>query len=400
MFQRKYILYYSSLFLISLSVASTQIEAASPMNLGADIPWQSSGNSDVANISSAFNAARRSEENQLGLKNNSLGTLRMPTQTTWNGLTDDAKALYLINAERTARASSGSGVIGLPLAGIERRVDLVAQSYANVLLKNNATGHYQPSGNASVDNPVNRLDKRIKSSCREFLARSENLAYFWTASTEPVGQANIDLPIEKAIYNWIYADAGSNWGHRETALLQDETLSDQGEPYGYKNNNGSNRHEGFLGIHRIGSKNYIHPSLVSQPYHYGEVIVMNIYDSVSTSAAKQAKCGYNIMLSTDTFKPLNSNLNRAPRAFADRIRVKSGKTVRINVLNNDKDIDGQIISLNNFTKPANGTVVRTGQALKYTAPQGFSGTDTFFYRIKDTKGAKSARARVTVVVSP
>ncbi|MCB1637712.1 MAG: hypothetical protein KDI15_02575, partial [Thiothrix sp.] len=47
-----------------------------------------------------------------------------------------------------------------------------------------------------------------------------------------------------------------------------------------------------------------------------------------------------------------------------------------------------------------GTVVRTGQALKYTAPQGFSGTDTFFYRIKDTKGAKSARARVTVVVSP
>ena len=214
----------TNFILISLiSVISiNNSNAASPPNIQTNITW-SAGFSGVSDIATAFNNARRQEENQLGLAANTLGSLSMPSQAVWNGLNDDAKALHLINAERTARANMQSGVLGLPLAGIDYQLDLVSRNYATLLLSTNTTGHYQPSNDPNVDNPTNRINAKVGSQCKEFITRSENLAFFWTASSAPLNATSIPLPIERAIYDWIYNDASSTSGHREAVMLQDQS---------------------------------------------------------------------------------------------------------------------------------------------------------------------------------
>ena len=64
------------------------------------------------------------------------------------------------------------------------------------------------------------------------------------------------MPIARAIYNWIYVDAGSGWGHREAALLQDRDLADNDPVYGFNNNVGSAVSEGFIGFGIAESSDY------------------------------------------------------------------------------------------------------------------------------------------------
>ena len=77
-------------------------------------------------------------------------------------------------------------------------------------------------------------------------------------------------------------------------------------------------------------------------------------------------------------------------------------TVTINVTANDRDRDGRIVRRTvrivgagprhgRAGKQRNGTVI-------YTPDTGFSGQDTFRYRVKDNRGALSNRARVQVTV--
>ncbi|MDA7645754.1 Ig-like domain-containing protein, partial [bacterium] len=70
------------------------------------------------------------------------------------------------------------------------------------------------------------------------------------------------------------------------------------------------------------------------------------------------------------------------------------------VLSNDSDPDDDRISLFDFTLPANGIVERVGETdFRYTSNIGFSGTDSFSYRITDGENF-SEPAFVTIVVSP
>ncbi len=220
----------------------------------------------------AFNNARRGEEQQLGLPAGALGNLSLPSQAEWNAFSDDQKALYLINAERTAWAGMKPGVIGLPLAGIEPNLDRIAQQYADYLVANNAKGH-----TADGRTPDKRIDDDATvATCHEFLSRVENIAYFFT------GQSTNPLVIEQSVYNWLYRDASSKWGHREAVLLQDADLAKRDPRNGFKNNVGSLAHEGFLGIGVAGSSTY-------NPYGYswsrqGTAVVMMIFDPVSTGS--------------------------------------------------------------------------------------------------------------------
>lgn len=72
--------------------------------------------------------------------------------------------------------------------------------------------------------------------------------------------------------------------------------------------------------------------------------------------------------------------------------------VLIDVLANDTDADGNPLSINSFTQPANGTVAQVGDDLQYTADPGFDGVDTFTYDCTDGT-AVSNTATVTVTVS-
>ena len=97
--------------------------------------------------------------------------------------------------------------------------------------------------------------------------------------------------------------------------------------------------------------------------------------------------------------------NVAPVAVDDAARSEPGMPVNIDVLVNDRDVDGDAIALLAFSQSANGTVARDDNAtdldagddrLVFTPATGFSGTATFTYMLSD--GAAISMATVTVVV--
>lgn len=91
--------------------------------------------------------------------------------------------------------------------------------------------------------------------------------------------------------------------------------------------------------------------------------------------------------------------NRPPRAIDDEAKVDQGSEVNIRVLANDWDPDGDRISIKSFTQGENGQVsLNDNGTLEYIPNADFTGTDTFTYTIKDTKGATDT-ATVTVVVN-
>lgn len=318
--------------LVLLLLTSSVAWSISPPNINEDIAWDEDPNTPepeqtyagVNAIAAAYTRARREEEKQLGLDPGTLGNLKMPSDAVWTAMTDDARALYLINAERTARAAMLPGVIGLPYAGVEAHLDQISENYGQRLHNYDLTNHYHdgpPSfrierdpviGSALYDQivypndpsqtdptqsaPIPWEPKNADGSphyfgdgdgtCHEFMTRSENLAYF--ASTQP-----IPMPVERAIYYWLYVDKSEHWGHREATLLQDAPLSNPTDPWGYTNNQGSSQHEGFLGFFQRSSTDY-HP--FDGPYVYGSVVVMNIIDPVENS---DGSCNYQITLRSE-----------------------------------------------------------------------------------------------------
>ena len=91
----------------------------------------------------------------------------------------------------------------------------------------------------------------------------------------------------------------------------------------------------------------------------------------------------------------------APVAKPDSATTKSGVAVSIPVMANDSDPDGNTFSIGAFPsagRPANGTVARKGRFAVYTPRAGFSGTDSFTYRLKDSTNAWSTATKVTVTV--
>lgn len=91
--------------------------------------------------------------------------------------------------------------------------------------------------------------------------------------------------------------------------------------------------------------------------------------------------------------------NRPPLAADDEARTAPGSPVEIPVLANDGDPDGDALQLVALDMPAYGSVSVTGQqTLRYLPARGFSGTDSFSYRITDGRGG-FASATVTVRVA-
>jgi outer membrane protein OmpA-like peptidoglycan-associated protein len=89
----------------------------------------------------------------------------------------------------------------------------------------------------------------------------------------------------------------------------------------------------------------------------------------------------------------------APVAGNDTATTLSGTPVTIDVLTNDRDPNGDTLTILSFNQGANGGVTQVGNALVYTPVAGFTGTDTFTYVIRDPAGNKST-ATVTITVNP
>ncbi|MEL7037740.1 MAG: Ig-like domain-containing protein, partial [Cyanobacteria bacterium J06592_8] len=92
--------------------------------------------------------------------------------------------------------------------------------------------------------------------------------------------------------------------------------------------------------------------------------------------------------------------NEVPIAGKDNVIVEEGQTTTIDVLANDTDADGDVLSIDSIfgDGPANGTVEIVDDQILYTPNDGFFGLDTFRYLVTDGKGA-TARGTVNVTVN-
>ena len=94
--------------------------------------------------------------------------------------------------------------------------------------------------------------------------------------------------------------------------------------------------------------------------------------------------------------------NLSPQAVDDIASTGLGTDIIIDVLANDSDPDGSLnpSTVTIITEPSNGSTAinATSGAITYTPHSGFSGTDTFGYRVKDNEGRESNTATVTVTV--
>ena len=120
-----------------------------------------------------------------------------------------------------------------------------------------------------------------------------------------------------------------------------------------------------------------------------------------------------LMTSTEWYAPVGYDFTNlvaivsnvrpaAPVAVADTAAATAGAATAIDVTANDAATTGALAGVAITTAPASGgtaTADPVTGVVSYTAPAGFSGTDTFAYTVANTAGYTSAPATVTVAVA-
>ncbi|MET0155971.1 MAG: Ig-like domain-containing protein [Rickettsiales bacterium] len=94
--------------------------------------------------------------------------------------------------------------------------------------------------------------------------------------------------------------------------------------------------------------------------------------------------------------------NDAPEANDDVATTDEDKPVNINVLANDKDVDGDTIKVAEITEqPKHGTAtINADGTVKYTPTANYHGTDSFVYKIVESDpAANTDTAKVTITVN-
>lgn len=77
-------------------------------------------------------------------------------------------------------------------------------------------------------------------------------------------------------------------------------------------------------------------------------------------------------------------VNDAPDAIRDAVTTNEDRSVMINVLTNDTDVDDDPITISHITQGSHGSVSQNADnTLTYTPNPDFNGTDTFAYTIQD-----------------
>ena len=109
------------------------------------------------------------------------------------------------------------------------------------------------------------------------------------------------------------------------------------------------------------------------------------------------------------FKYLNSDnynvktedkteVNNRPVAIDDEATTESNIPIKINILSNDKDPDGDKLSVMGVSRPIRGTIEFDADGtITYSPLKSWSGTERFGYTISDSRGG-IATGTVTVIV--
>ncbi|RRR73449.1 MAG: tandem-95 repeat protein [Candidatus Viridilinea halotolerans] len=106
-----------------------------------------------------------------------------------------------------------------------------------------------------------------------------------------------------------------------------------------------------------------------------------------------------ITLVSTSFMLTVEPVNNAPVAVDDVALTSPHTEVIVAALDNDTDVDGDILVIEQIGTPLHGVAINTGTEIRYLPAPGFSGTDSFTYRINDGNGGNST-AKVTITVGP
>jgi hypothetical protein len=105
----------------------------------------------------------------------------------------------------------------------------------------------------------------------------------------------------------------------------------------------------------------------------------------------------------DQFVAERNKANRRPEPKDDTFGVRPGRTTVLNVLGNDKDLDGDVMTASVVGEPEGGIGVDRvldGAALQANVPADAVGTTTFDYQVDDGRENGTATASVKVRVVP
>ncbi len=102
-----------------------------------------------------------------------------------------------------------------------------------------------------------------------------------------------------------------------------------------------------------------------------------------------------IITVTDVYDP---PVNNPPVAVDDSDTTPEDTPVTIDVLNNDSDSDGDMLTVDSVTQGTNGSVTNNGSDVTYTPNSSFTGADAFTYTVSDGNGGTDT-ATVTVTVT-
>ena len=94
---------------------------------------------------------------------------------------------------------------------------------------------------------------------------------------------------------------------------------------------------------------------------------------------------------------VKEKLNSAPKANDDSARVDEDRSITIDVIKNDSDIDGDSLSIKSVSNPAHGKAEIKDGKIVYTPNANYNGSDSFSYTISDGNGGEdSANISITV----
>ena len=124
--------------------------------------------------------------------------------------------------------------------------------------------------------------------------------------------------------------------------------------------------------------------------------------SVSADSIKRDRALFYKYLDRDNDKNKvtseQTKVNNRPVAINDEATTESNIPVNINILSNDKDPDGDKLSVMAVSRPQKGTIESNADgAITYSPLKSWSGTERFGYTISDGRGGV-ATGTVTVIV--
>ncbi|NQZ11091.1 MAG: VCBS repeat-containing protein [Algicola sp.] len=91
--------------------------------------------------------------------------------------------------------------------------------------------------------------------------------------------------------------------------------------------------------------------------------------------------------------------NSPPTANADSMTLNQNSSADINVLSNDWDPEGQALTPMVYNTPSYGSATVIGNIVRYTPNTGYYGTDSFTYWLRDSQGAYSGLAQVSLTIN-